>query len=110
MSSLAEIATITASSLSAFGKLDGLSTLAKFTGTPFWSIGVITIKMISSTNMMSAIGMTLGAAITAPAWGLYAMTLLLSAGTAARDKVVDQLHRGVIHFHVERLDPVGEVV
>ena len=30
-------------------------------------MGVITMKMISSTNMMSAIGMTFGAAITAPA-------------------------------------------
>ncbi len=35
---------------------------------PFCNIGVTTMKMISNTSMMSAIGITLGAAICAPLW------------------------------------------
>ena len=45
----------------------GLLTVAISTETPFCNMGVTTMKMISSTSMMSAIGMTLGAAICAPA-------------------------------------------
>jgi hypothetical protein len=41
----------------------GLLTLAISTGRLFCNIGVTTIKMISRTSMMSAIGMTFGAAI-----------------------------------------------
>src|SRR5260221_6388068 len=36
------------------------------TSTPFWSIGVITMKMMSSTIMMSAMGVTLMLAIGPP--------------------------------------------
>ena len=37
----------------------------------FWNMGVTTMKMISNTSMMSAIGITFGADICAPALGLY---------------------------------------
>src|SRR5919197_4968169 len=37
-----------------------------FTSTPFWSMGVITMKMMSSTIMMSAMGATLMSDIAAP--------------------------------------------
>src|ERR1700740_3125594 len=95
------MATRIASSLSALGMSSGFETLAMSTETPFDSKGVTTMKIISSTSMMSAIGMTFGEAITGGALGLNGMTLLLSA--PARDEVVDQLHRGVIHLHVESL-------
>jgi len=37
------------------------------------NMGVTTIKMISNTNMMSAMGITFGDDICAPTVGLYAM-------------------------------------
>src|SRR5277367_5959791 len=91
--------TMMASSLSALGILSAFSALAMFTGSPFCSKGVITMKMMSKTSMMSAIGITFGAAITGGALGLYPIELLLSA--AAGDEIVDQLHRGVVHLDVE---------
>src|SRR5580704_13898154 len=97
-----------ASSLSASGISVAFWTVAMFTASPCVSIGVITMKMISRTSMTSAMGTTFGAAMTAPAWGLYAMGLLLSGAT--RDEVVDQLHRGVVHLDVESLNLVGEIV
>ena len=54
---------MTASSLSASGMSEGLLTLANSTDKPFVSMGVTTMKMISSTSMMSAIGITFGADI-----------------------------------------------
>ena len=36
-------------------------------------MGVTTMKMINSTSMMSAMGMTFGSAITGGAFGLYPM-------------------------------------
>src|SRR3984957_3127212 len=88
-----------ASSLSALGIFSAFSAEAMSTVTPFCNMGVITMKMISNTSMMSAIGMTFGAAITSGALGLYPISLLLSAPTG--DEVVDQLHRGVVHLHIE---------
>src|SRR5271170_5190279 len=101
-------ATMMASSRSALGIFSAFSALAMFTGRPFCNIGVITMKMISSTSMMSAIGMTFGAAITGGAFGLYPMKLLLSAATG--DEIVDQLHRGVVHLDVEGFHAIGEIV
>src|SRR5215469_2236146 len=102
------MATKMASSLSALGMSSGLGTRAISTETPFDSKGVTTMKIISSTSMMSAMGMTFGAAITGGAFGLNGMTLLLSA--PASDEVIDQLHRGVVHLHVEGFDLVREIV
>src|SRR5467141_3126449 len=61
-----EMATMTASSLSALGMSIGLVTLAKSTGMPGCNMGVTTMKMMSSTSMMSAMGMIFGDAITEP--------------------------------------------
>ena len=58
------IATNNASSLSASGIWAGLFTLAKSTLTPFCNMGVITIKMISSTSITSTMGVTLILALT----------------------------------------------
>jgi len=44
--------------------------LAKSTGGPFRINGVTTMKMMSKTSMMSAMGMTFGDPITAPGFGL----------------------------------------
>jgi hypothetical protein len=43
------------------------------TDTPLVNMGVTTMKIISSTNMMSAMGITFGDDICAPTVGLYAM-------------------------------------
>src|SRR5260370_40887474 len=67
------IAMTMASSLSASVISWGLSVEAKSTWCVFCNMGVTTMKMISRTSMMSAMGMTLGAAIWAPACGLYAL-------------------------------------
>src|SRR5688572_19073197 len=81
-----------------------------FTSTPFDSIGVITMKMISSTIMMSAMGVTLMSAIAPP---LLPPTFMLIGWSppppapglgALLDEVVEQLGAGVVHLHVEALD------
>ena len=56
-------ATTMASSLSASFISWALLVIARSTGVFFCNIGVITMKMMSRTNMMSAMGITLGAAI-----------------------------------------------
>src|SRR5882672_589724 len=109
MSPPAEMPMITASSLSALGISVGLLTFARSAGKPFVSMGVTTMKMINNTSMMSAIGITFGADICGPTEGLYDMDLLLSA-CPARNEVVHQFHRGVVHFDVKSFDFVGEVV
>ena len=48
-------------------------TFANSTDKPFVSMGVTTMKMINSTSMMSAIGITFGADICGPTVGLYDM-------------------------------------
>jgi hypothetical protein len=53
------MATTIASSLSASGMLVGLSTLAMSTWTLFCNMGVMTMKMISSTSITSTMGVTL---------------------------------------------------
>ena len=44
----------------------GVPAVGSFTSTPFCSMGVMTMKMISSTIMMSAMGVTLMSAIGPP--------------------------------------------
>src|SRR5277367_1536482 len=51
--------TTMASSFSASGMRSGLFTWAKSTLTPFCNMGVITMKMISSTSITSTMGVTL---------------------------------------------------
>src|SRR5258706_9090890 len=95
-----------------------LPAIGSLTSTPFCSIGVITMKMISSTIMMSAIGVTLMSAIAPPLFSPTAIDIgrLLGALRAAcglsalLDEVVEQLRARVVHLDVESLDLVVEVV
>src|SRR6187401_1791048 len=96
------------------------------TSTPFCRSGVITMKMIKSTIMMSAMGVTLMFAIGPPLLPPTAIDmgrLLQSAsapgpakGPAERlslallDELVEQLRAGVVHLDVEVLDLAVEVV
>src|SRR6266540_3928867 len=98
------------------------------TSTPFWSMGVITMKMMSSTIMMSAMGVTLMAAMAPPFLPPTAIDIgrLLDRGTrpggprprvdlwralrALLDEVVEKLRAGVVHLHVEPLDLAREEV
>src|SRR4029450_1288963 len=99
---------------------------------PFCSMGVMTMKMISSTIMMSAMGVTLMSAMAPPLDPPTAidMGVLLREGDrgcappgwrrAARrpgrplrallDEVVEQLRAGVVHLDVEPLHAAGQVV
>ena len=112
---------------------------AASTGTPFCSIGAISIMMMSSTSMTSTSGVTLmsdfEAAFGAANIHCHRTCLLIhrksgiaraSAGRTARatsdshldcrllrrllDEVVDQLGRRVVHLDVEVLDAAGQVV
>jgi len=64
--------------------------------------------------MMSAIGITFGAANLGAGLRLVSHSMpssgLLLGRAAAQDEVVDQLHGGVVHLHVKRFDLVREVV
>src|SRR5512140_3284171 len=105
------------------------------TSTPFCSMGVITMKMISRTIMMSAMGVTLMSAIGPPflpptsiAMGMCSFVRFGSAAPgrdphgprprgatgwrlgALLDEVVEQLRAGVVHLDVEALDLAVEVV
>src|SRR5512147_1617511 len=92
-------------------------------------IGVMTMKMISSTIMMSAMGVTLMSAIGPPflpptAIAMWMYSLVRRGGTrttvpaspypallgALLDEVVEQLGAGVVHLDVERLDLAVEDV
>src|SRR6185503_1663388 len=79
------------------------------TSTPFCSSGVITMKMISSTIMMSAMGVTLMFAIGPPLLPPTAIDMLMApscvaARLALLDELVEQLRAGVVHLDVEVLD------
>src|SRR5437899_3311863 len=93
-----------------------LAATGSLTSTPFCSMGVITMKMMSSTIMMSAMGVTLMAAITPP---LPPPTFIAMSRSSCPspdrrsgllDEVVEQLRAGVVHLHVEALDLAREVV
>ena len=51
-----------------------------FTSTPFWSMGVITMKMMRRTIMMSAMGVTLMFAIGPPLLPPTAIDMGLAPG------------------------------
>src|SRR5437870_4937363 len=101
-----------------------LVAMGSFTSTPFWSMGVMTMKMMSRTIMMSAIGVTLMSAIAPPFLPPTAIAMANSLRAAAGrpaavrprglrallDEVVEQLRAGVVHLHVEALDLAREVV
>src|SRR5512143_1899140 len=104
-----------------------LPACGSFTSTPFWSMGVMTMKMMSRTIMMSAMGVTLMSAIGPPFLPptAIAMGVLLVSQTGAPrdpgpsatarlgallDEVVEELGAGVVHLHVEALDLAVEVV
>src|SRR5512140_1540545 len=106
-----------------------LPACGSFTSTPFCSMGVTTMKMMSRTIMMSAMGVTLMSAIGPPFLPPTAIDmggLLLRparpgacgsrphAGTARLrallDEVVEQLRAGVVHLDVEALDLPVEIV
>src|SRR5260221_8255670 len=99
------------------------------TSTPFWSIGVITMKMMSSTLMMSAVGVRLMLAIGPPLLPPTAIDMGICScfGAGARrrapadnervyglgallDEVVEELGARVVHLDVEALDFAVEVV
>src|SRR5205807_1319151 len=77
------IATRTASSLSAACMAIGFLVLTKSTLWPLVNIGVITIKMISSTNITSTIGVTL-MSDTGGGICFFSMEFLLSRRQTAR--------------------------
>src|SRR2546428_2035488 len=92
-----------------------LVAMGSFTSTPFWSIGVMTMKMMRRTIMMSAMGVTLMSAMAPPFLPptAIAMGRLLARGPgrpeprglrALLDEVVEQLRAGVVHLDVEALD------
>src|SRR6516225_8106351 len=115
-----------ASSLSASGMGTGLLTLAMSTLTPFCSIGVMTMKMISSTSITSTMGVTLMLEFTFEPSSRFARPIvqppfigirynctalrLPADGSATLQEVVNQLARAVVHFHVEGFHLVGEIV
>src|SRR4051794_4477601 len=120
--------TRSASSLSASGIGTGLFTFAMSTLTPFCNMGVMTMKMMSSTSITSTIGVTLMFELTLtpslrtfnaikfnlPSAGdslsCSAELLQLPADAATLQEIVDQLAGAVVHFHVESFHLIGEVV
>src|SRR6185436_6368848 len=87
------------------------------TSTPGCSIGVTTMKMMSSTRQTSTRGVTLMSPLTSSGLPPPAPNAIcpppLRFDASARfvlDEVVDQLRRGVRHLDVEALDLVEEVV
>src|SRR5208282_2512684 len=106
--------------------------------TPLVSMGVITMKMISSTSITSTIGVTLMSDVTEGASGFFIQNSSFSRSAGARrpggaartgiqlakgislltragflrplDEVIEQLRTGVAHFHVKRLNAPREVV
>src|SRR6266568_4769257 len=110
-------ATIRESSLSASGILIGLSVFARVTLTPFWSIGVITMKMINNTSITSTIGVTLMSELTPATFFFFPFAIVpylrgikLPADVAALQEVINQFAGAVFHFDVEGFNATGEVV
>src|SRR5262245_54770944 len=96
------------------------------TSTPFCSMGVMTMKMMSRTIMMSAMGVTLMSAMGPPRLPPTAIDMdscswkrggpggprlpSLSASGVLLDEVVEELRARVVHLDVEALDLAVEVV
>src|SRR5579871_2232240 len=80
-------------------------------------MGVMTMKMMSSTSITSTMGVTLMLELTllpslriASAISSNSSRLPLPADLTALQEIVDQLARAVVHFHVESFHLAGEVV
>src|ERR1044071_3746018 len=97
-------ATTTASLLSAPGASSGFFAFGRLTVIPLCNSGVVIMKMINNTSMMSAIGVTLMSELTL----LLPSPRLTTDLTSLLQEVVDQLRGGVVHLHGEGLDLVGE--
>src|SRR5262249_57567952 len=86
------------------GFLSGDAVVGRVTALPFWSIGVTTMKMISSTRQTSTSGVTLISALTSPVSTLAAMARL------TLQEEIHQLGGGVRHLDLEPLELVLEIV
>src|SRR5271157_4680329 len=122
------MATSRESSLSASGMGVGLFTLAMSTLTPCCNMGVMTMKMMSSTSITSTMGVTLMLELTflpssrfanaiafnllhaGPGTERTALGCQLAADAPLLQEIVDQLAGAVVHLHIEGFHLVGEVV
>src|SRR6185369_1044999 len=94
--------------------------VAMSTSTPSWSMGVTTMKMISSTSTTSTRGVMLMSDLTPPLLPPLAMPMgdslqslpcrLLLVLRVVLDEVVHQLGGGVVHLDREFFDVIGELV
>src|SRR6185295_7192009 len=81
------------------------------TSTPFWSIGVTTMKMIRSTRQTSTRGVTLMSPRTLISLiGCPLARLCSMSRPLPLHEEVDPLGARVRHLDLQALDPVGEVV
>src|SRR5215510_2637109 len=87
------------------GFFGGLAVVGSCTAGPFWSMGVTTMKMISSTRTTSTSGVTLISDFTASAL----MTLCMRRLVLLQEEV-HELRGGVGHLDLEALEPGREVV
>src|SRR5262245_11042434 len=91
------------------GIFSGWLVCGSWTSTPFWSIGVTTMKMISITRQTSTRGVTLMSLFTpATMFGLCLGRSMLAPLLLHEE--VDQLRRGVRHLDREPLELSREVV
>src|SRR5688572_32908049 len=100
------------SCFSVSGVFSGSSVTGRFTGTPFCSMGVTTMKMISSTRQTSTSGVTLMSELSA-AWLSLPSELpdsFFIADPRLLHEVDGHFRAGVGHLHREAIDAVLEVV
>src|SRR5262245_26511222 len=86
------------------GFFGGSEAFGSTTGGPFWSIGVTTMKMMSSTSTTSTRGVTLMSERT-----LSTLTLCMQRFVLLQEEV-HELGRRVRHLDLEPLEPGREVV
>src|SRR5262245_2245208 len=86
------------------GFFGGSDAFGSTTGGPFWSIGVTTMKMMSSTSTTSTRGVTLMSERT-----LSTLTLCIQ-GFVLLEEEIHELGGGVRHLDLEPLEPRREVV
>src|SRR5215203_4921769 len=102
--------TETSSCFSLSGIFSGSDVSGRATSTPFWSMGVTTMKMISSTRQTSTRGVTLMSLRTSGAFIVCLRPSLSSISLLLFHEEVDQLGGRVRHLDLEPLELVGEVV
>src|SRR5579864_6825778 len=90
------------------GIFSGTLVSGSATSMPFCSIGVTTMKMISSTRQTSTRGVTLIWLLTS--WTRFGLTWRGSIPDPLLHEEVDQLRGGVRHLHLQPLELVGEDV